>query len=114
MSLIKRAVVVPANGTATADLRPYDRFGGRGGAVRFRSTVIAAAVDAITETIYIGSELVEEQSLVGIESAAGRGPDQFSLPVEGAGSAGDPITVTYRNLTGTQRTVTLVMEIINA
>lgn len=112
MPTVKRQVTVPANGTIAADLRPYDRFGGRGGACKVRSTVPVAAANVVFETIYVGSELVQDQGVVPVERAVGSGPDNFSTSSGGLGAAGDPINVNYRAVGG-PFVVTMIMDIEN-
>jgi len=112
MPTVKRQTIVPANGAIAVDLRPYDRFGGRGGACKVRSTCAVAGANAVTETIFIGSELVEEAGVVPTESAVGRGPDNFVAGSGGLGTAGDPININLRAVGG-PFTITTIMDIEN-
>jgi hypothetical protein len=109
------ALSIPANGEAKADLRPYDRLGGGGGAVKLRSTTpLGTAGNSIQQTMFIGSELAVGAAPVGAERAVGAGPDNFTPQVGGIGGPGDPVTVSYRNLTVGAIVVTGVVDILNA
>jgi hypothetical protein len=113
MPAVRWSLIVPANGIASPDLRPYDRFGGRGGAMKVRSSVAVAGAGAVSETIFVGSELVEQNGIVGVERAVGAGPDNFTPAIGGVGGPGDPINITYRAVAG-PFTVTGFMDIENA
>jgi hypothetical protein len=113
MPTVAWSLSVPAGQTASPSLAPYDRFGGKGGAIKVRATVIAAAANLVQETIMIGGETIEVNAPVAAERAVGAGPDVFTRAASGIGGAGDPITIIYRNTDAAARVVSGWMEIEN-
>jgi hypothetical protein len=64
--------------------------------MKVRATVPLAAANLVAETIFIGSELIEQNGPVSAERGVGFGPDNFTPPIGGVGGPGDPININYR------------------
>lgn len=105
-------VALAAGATFKPDLKPYDRFGPRGGHVRVRAKFITLANVSIAETLFVGSELVEPRSV--ISSDATGQVDNFTPAVEAIGGPTDVIDLAYTNLGTVAGTLAYVVEIENA
>jgi len=114
MPHLQRQVVVGAGATVDMNLAPFHRFGGRGGRVAVRATVPVAAVGAGTITVMCGSDVVADQFLIPVESAASMGPNKDTPSVGGRGAPGDPITVRLADPGGAGYTATVEAQIDNA
>lgn len=113
MPAVGWSLSVPAGGTASPDLKPYDRFAGGGGGVKIRASVPVAAAGLVSQTTYIGSELIEQSTPVGVERSVGSGPDNFTRATGGIGGPGDPVNITYRNTGVAAHVVSGFMDIEN-
>lgn len=97
------------------NLAPYDRLGGQGGRVRVRAVVDSAGVVGdIVETLFVGSELIENRGALPLERAAGAGPDEFTPGVVALGAPADSIALTFTNVSAGTRSVRGLVEIDNA
>jgi len=105
---------IAANAESDISLAPFDRFGGQGGRVAVRSTVIAASSGDVNLTLMVGSDVVQQASPIFGEAALGIGPDRNTPAVAGIGAPGDPITVRLANTTGAAIVVRGVVDIQNA
>ena len=114
MPTVAWSVSVPANGgTASPNLAPYDRFGGKGGAIKVRSSTLAASANLVQETVMCGGDTVQVNAVVQGEQSVGAGPNMFGRAASGVGGPGEPITIIYRNPTAGAIVVTGWMEIEN-
>ena len=105
---------IAANATETMDLSPFDRFGGGGGQVAVRSTVIAASTGNVTMDLLLGSDTIISSGPIFAEPVVGGGPNGETPVVAGFGAPGDPITLRYSNTTGTAIVVRAIVDIRNA
>jgi len=98
MSIIRQTTTVPTVGQVTLDLSPFDRFGGRGGRVSVKATVLAAeALANMTMTVLVGSDVLINAGQIPSEPTPNSGPTAETPAVTGRGAPADPITVTFFN-----------------
>jgi hypothetical protein len=115
MPVVRFSQSIAAGATFSPNLSPYDRFGGGGGKIRLQSTVQSTGVQTdVLETVFVGSELVENRGPMAVERVAGAGPDAFTPITEAYGAPGDPIVLTYQNTNVAARSVTGILYIDNA
>lgn len=115
MPAVRFVQSIAAGASFVPNLSPYDRFGGGGGGVRVRAVIDSAgAAGDIVETLFVGSELVENRGALGLERAAGAGVDDFTPSVKALGAAADAIALTFTNVSAGARTVKGVVEVENA
>lgn len=115
MATVRFNQSIAAGASFVPTLDPYDRLGGGGGAVRVRAVIDSAGtVGDIVETLFIGSELVENRGALPLERAAGAGPDEFTAATGGPGAPGDKIALSFTNVSGVARSVRGIVEIMNA
>ena len=115
MAIIRTNTVVPLTGQADVNLAPFDRFGGRGGRLSVKATGVAAEANGeLTMTVLVGSDILTNESVIGAEAIANKGPDSETLAVKGFGAPADPITVRLFNANAAARTVTTEVEVENA
>ena len=104
---------IAGNATETMDLSPFDRFGGGGGQVAVRSTVIAGSTGNVTMDLLLGSDTIISSGPVFGEPVVGGGPSGETPVVAGFG-APDPITLRYSNTTSSAIVVRAIVDIRNA
>ena len=114
MPAVPFSIGVPLNGQIDVPLAPFDRFGGGGGRIAVRATVLAASSGDVNMTVMLGSDVVQSQAPVFGESVAGLGPTRETPVVGGLGAPGDPITIRLENTTGTLIVVNGIADIQNA
>jgi hypothetical protein len=119
MATVRFSQSIATGASFSPNLSPYDRLGGGGGRVRVRATLSLTgtgtiAVGDILETLFVGSEMIENRAPIATERAAGSGPDNFTPGVEALGAPSDPIALTYTNTNANARIVTGIVEIDNA
>lgn len=87
---------VPLASSVVLDLAPFDRFGGRGGRVSVKCTVVAAEVVDTTISVLVGSDVLANAvrpSTAAVDTA----PDNETPAIVGFGAPADPITITLTN-----------------
>ena len=95
---LRNSINVPAASQVTVPLDPWDRIEGPVGVVAFRATVPAASVGDIFASMMVGEANPVPTALISVERAVGAGP-QIEDPVYmGAGSRGNRIFITLRNI----------------
>lgn len=115
MPAVRFVQSIAAGASFTPNLSPYDRFGGNGGAVKVRAVIDSAGTAGdIVETLFVGSEMIENRGALSLERAAGAGVDDFTPSVKALGAAADAIALTYTNVSAGARTVKGIAEIQNA
>lgn len=104
-----------ANSVVDVPLAPYDRFGGGGGRIRVRATVVIANAGNVDMTVMLGSDVLISAGPVGAEANVGQGPTNETPSISGIGAPGDPITVRLAETAGVANViVTGVVDIQNA
>jgi len=104
-----------ANSVVDVALAPYDRFGGGGGRVRVRCTVLQALTGTVDLTVMVGSDVLVSAGPVSAETSVGAGPNSESPSISGIAAPGDPITVRLAETGGNANTiVTGIVDIQNA
>ncbi len=106
MPVVRKSTATLVAGTPQViDLGVFDRFGGRGGSVSVVGTCTAAGTGVVTMDVQVGSDMVAQDVLLGVENiaaGAGVGPDAQTQPVISAvGAPGDPIQITLKGSAGT-------------
>lgn len=115
MSQVRKSVAVAAGANADVNLSPFDRFSGRGGQVVVKATCVAVDAGKVKVTVMVGSDIVANSAEVGIERAAGVGPDNETQAIIGIGAPADPITINIQSATGASGAGTIVQaDIQNA
>ncbi len=114
MGEIRLRTVVPIGGNTVLDLSPFDRFGGRGGRVSVRVTVLSTQnIGDLTFSVLVGSDILINS---GIPSSAAleTPPDNETPAITGFGAPADPITVTLFNANAALRTFHTHISVENA